>query len=1082
MTRHANAIALAMLISCCAAALGQDKQAKADTLIGSRVRSVVESLQQRLVERNVCHVPPEALLREVQSSLAAHRKPALQLLQTKQSADFESRFAELIDDLARKLDPNGNFGLAQQVQAIVAKPLPGQKVSLKEQARTEHQRYLAKEFADEYERVRVKVATQQLREITAILAKNDRYAPSVDSIERAADGPVARADVISGIRQSLSSILKGNLLVETEHEVGLLAVALVDSGLDQLRGQMDQLAESPKACTLPGAILEQRARLEQQVKNTKPKKGFKVYPVFPRAEKEAHIRAALHFDERVAKAAGALSSQLADGTMKLDDAHRAAVRQTIEQGIVKHHHHAESIKLLEPVAGDVLAALKSKIVERFEQQAPARTPGDRDEDLKALPEFVRQRLDVKNSAPHAAWEGLEKAARQKFEGMVALVRADIAQQQAKARGKPWRPSEKEILANPPDKLDFARLKGLSLWAGAPPAMTDLLEETHELLLRDAKAALNLGAEALNRQLLTVEREKAHLMPAMKTKADAGTQHWVTEYTKAVIARWQRDGTSAQARYPELFVTSEDKIKAIVSDALSNAAREAQLALVAKLEPAMQQRVVAQRLNGERPIFDPHYAQFEKDFRAAWQRDPLAVRSAEVLDATEVTMRGLVQKTVAAQCQMLDELKKNVGDDLSNREKQIAVGIPPTGTAKDAVRKFLDGVDKEQRLPIEEQKRLDLIDEAGKILIEQTKLVEKCKPGIRADVTAAFLANKEPALDEWAAEFGKRVRVLWNDHPLSKKEKELLPPVLAAIKGVTADLVKAERSRIDELVRQAQLELVGKHEDLIKDEIRKAKAATQAQFVERYSSLVLKDWRKTPLYQEVCPRYAGLHQAATDRIVRIVADELPNAAQAVPSDAPDQNAKHGAGAAPAIPPNDGTGNAGGAAGDGGAQCDKGDGVGAAAVVGDEAGGGGAGGGGGGGAGGGGLGGHGDGVCPLCLRPFGDPLHRGGHSEPPAPPSSDLLERLLVGLVILLLVVIAFLIYKLRSRFAHNREVLRLLYEFEPDRHKQLCWLQELLKRKNAKWPLASFEENGFAMTMRADSVVPDASIQESKQSA
>ncbi len=869
----------AFLVAAIQAAQSQDPSEDAQR--AARQYSAVRALQGRIEQAETYKVHRDKIVTMIRSDLQAHQKPALGQVQTELRKHFDAFFSNLVQQVAEQLDQDGKFDLSQWLKEYCGKLQQGQKVTIKEKTRQRREDYLSKDsgLASDYSEVRREVASEQVKQIQQAL-RDDSYFPDTDEIERVYSDPKTQSEVVANVKRALIS--NKRLLIEAEQQVDLIATELVSNGLDQLRAQMSQLNDDCKGHTLGGMGRELLDRVKKYITSLKPSPGKKIYPTFPAVEKDAKRLALSRLDERIADSINTAAEGVTQDKERLSKLYEEKSRTTIEKAPDQHHTLDDSKKALEPEILNAQLQSKRSAGDRLRVTAEANPSSyDQRPDIDALPEYVDQRLDAPDV--RNAWNKLSEAIRQKFNQVIPAVRNDIAEKQANSRcgilaSGDWQPTEELILSSDPRDVDRRKLIAFPVWGGQPPLKTEVLEETWELWAKKASQSLAIGREALNRQIWIARDLQRILVPQIKADAALGLAHWTDTYTQRVKTRWQQETSPAASRYKALFKATETEIKGIVAEALNHAAKDAQRALIARHRSHVEKRIEQERKSGQLPTFDPHHEYFCDLVKKDWQKSPLFGEHEDLFPEVEETIRGIVQKSVKAQVQILKGKQKQQEGVIQEGESELTK-IPDPDAFEKGLRDRMQRASDGQQSPNDAMEKLV---EQARVLHRQNQLVDETKPGIESDVGKEIAAGGDPTVETWEKSYGERVHALWKQEELAKKYPQLLPPILERIHGIVVDLLKTQQLTLRDLVLKKQRELVQKHHQTFADQIAADPKASRSSYEQKYKDQVKNDWENSEEIRHLRKRYPDLLRETEDQISGIVAKlvraELPQQPQ------------------------------------------------------------------------------------------------------------------------------------------------------------------------------------------------------------
>ena len=358
---------------------------------------------------------------------------------------------------------------------------------------------------------------------------------------------------------------------------------------------------------------------------------------------------------------------------------------------------------------------------------------------------------------------------QQYAELVEKIRGTIATDQARhyAPGlveKSWRPTESEIegIRQSPGRPGLQQVRGLSAWKLPPPAAHEVLEEAWGIWRDGAQAGMEIAWQAIVGQGDTVADRRDPMATRMRQTPGRAAAEWITEYTRAVEEKWQRQQTAAANDYPGLFAVTKEKIRAVVSELLGQVTKERE-AEARRLAVEAQRPKAVEKPAVQSPSVTP---------RAQSSSSPA---EGEKTQATTGAAAGTGPGTGQGG-------SGQGGSGGGGEGKGPGLGKGPGGSG-------------------------EKVDPRIVVLALQNKIVDRLEPEISKDIRRRAEEGAKPDLRSWKEQFIQRATVEWQEHELSKQFPELLPSVVQRIEGILVRLFLRLYPDLEYLTFQRQLKLV-----------------------------------------------------------------------------------------------------------------------------------------------------------------------------------------------------------------------------------------------------------------------------------
>jgi len=797
MNRHrparlvlATAWALGLIGS---AGLGQDdrdRQAKQVVFQLASLRAMVKFVQSDAVYG----LPQDQLAAFITGNLQTQRKNTEAAARGAVGAGADAMFRQRVESVAREIDPTDKYGVLPWLKDRMRKKSAGQEKSL----RREFDDRIAADLSDEGSRLRVAYRQARKRAADAQVKnaleriKNDTtgIAPTEQDITAATQDEKAKSALVSRTVEALAGMEINQVLEEAEGELTGKAAGLVEQGVSQYRKFLqDVRGLATKAYTRQGIHEEviDAGRIAQQRASANQAAAGRVYDFFKHDQAWGEPETARRFELKVAEVIKAVSSSIPGDV-------RERIAGAISGNSLAHHTISKSFEIFRKEAGK--RARKQTLSDYTTKAENARSSYDTEERRGKLPTEIGQALDDAKARCRPDWDALIKRSEESLRSELGRIRAELAQEDARRRcpklmSGDWWPSGPEILSNPLSRFSRRKLRegplATILWKLTPPAETEMIEETWQLIEKRARHRLEIGHRALAGQQACVRGLRDEILRQMQTDKSRSASEWYEEYARAVLTQWRRrsgDEPEAVAAYPELLEEVLTQIRGIVEEALrleiaKGVAAKATTGDTGTGKPESATRPVGE--GQEKPRTPPEAERLR--MVEARQNEIVDQVRPEVSQRAQERIRAGEQPALEETCRHFTQLVEQrwlrkwpeLADVLKPEDKEI---LP-------SVRERIRGI-VAQMLQISAGRD-------ARIRHAQSRLVKAHEPGIREMVLEDRKAAKMVAArsKDYRLEYEKRVRESWQKDKLSETPGygSLLPGTLNEIRGAVASLIE-----------------------------------------------------------------------------------------------------------------------------------------------------------------------------------------------------------------------------------------------------------------------------------------------------
>jgi hypothetical protein len=713
-------------------------------------------------------------------------------------AQFQMKFSKLISEAMEGFAPDRRSDIEKRLKEYLSR-----NPSIGEEVKKSYQEYAQKNLPKALENVKKRMVENQADNLQDVLrAYLDNKGLTMAQIENAYtrnEESILIDKMRDDILKACDDQLRMSLLADSYTILRGMAQKVVENGTRQLREQMEVGNRALKAQTCEGLEKELRELLHKLVDKQKQNAGADpscvAFGEFPLAKEHLPATAQQWFDTRVAEATRQVEAELLKGTQSIPRERTDAIRKQIADNSSDYYETERSKTLLKPWIEQRIWRNDRQWIIKYLTDVVFKENSefDRGHSSDQFNKDVDHAL-AGGAKSKAAWNELQIFLLGKYMDSVPDIRRSIAEEQARRyapelAAKGWRPSEEQITEQKGD-MNRQQLLKLPVWTkGQPQREKDVLSETWDLWLNNARDALKTGWQAYVGQEKLIDERRPVYFERLKDKANRDFASLREEYTQDVLQKWTAMPGTAPREYPDLFTDIKRRIADIVAELLSGFAQDRSdgTSQIAQSEPKTS--LPSEPSPGTSPVSGS--SQLKTDARG--------------LDASGFPAnKSPPHDSNAGQTELPDQKAKNSGaaqpevtengpngTDASqsdpNHSEDRKLGAASKQPTKSETETTKAGETEQQNDPDPTGEPTDhKVAEYAKILEEQNYLVDQLEKAMRSEMEKALESGQPFDAEKWINKYLAEMTKKWILSPYAWMWPKILPPIAQRIKGLVAE--------------------------------------------------------------------------------------------------------------------------------------------------------------------------------------------------------------------------------------------------------------------------------------------------------